>query len=511
MMKRAGFFLCTMSVMALLAGFLIGCGAQNMSGEEETVPAVCEETIAVRQETVPSEQEESNGREKILEADIALYGCSPVTEELSKIPAMENRLYAAWEGRIYYRQYSDEDMEDGALWADFSPVADTGKELMCMEPDGNVTQVGVDYGCDAMFIVHDRLFSQKYVLQEHGGYTTGRYRVYSSRLDGSDVREYDAETVLAVKGERVICQMKEGGLLFLDAQNGQEHILLEKSVTYLDADEEGIFCYYYLKSAKERYDVALCFLDYEGNMQELKRITFEEYADCMTDMNVDVQMFETQIDIPCFWIQGDELYFSAGTYNGTAKAYTGGPIYSMKRDGRSCKIEAVSYEQFFYLYDDGINRSLFYRMPDAGTAHKTKYNGEYVGIEQICLYGEEQELVLRMPYQPFDKPYVHSPVDLEQGPQGDSILLYPDTSGSCYVLLTGLESEKLGIRTHVDGHIVQNLHGIEYLNGKLFFTVTDLTYSEAHSLGWRDGYERGRSACYCKDLNSGEIRMLYEY
>lgn len=507
MMKRAGFFLCTMSVMALLAGFLIGCGAQNISGEEETVPAVCEEATAVRQETVPSEQEESNGREKILEADIALYGCSPVTEELSKIPAMENRLYAAWEGRIYYRQYSDEDMEDGALWADFRPVADTGKELMCMEPDGSVTQVGVDYGCDAMFIVHDRLFSQKYVLQDDGC-TTGSYRVYSSRLDGSDVREYDAISVLAVKGGRVICQMKEGGLLFLDAQTGQEHILTEKTVTYLDADEEGIFCYYYLKSAKERYDVALCFLDYEGNLQELKRITWEEYTDCM---DMDMLMFESQIDIPCFWMHGEDLYFSAGTYNGNAHVYSGGLIYSMKKDGRSCKIETVSHDRFFYLYDDGINRSLFCRMRDADAAHKVNYNGEYVGIEQICLYGEEQELVLRRPLWPYDKPYVRSPVDSEQGPQGDSILLYPDTSGSCYVLLTGLESEKLGIRIHVDGHIMQKLSGIEYLNGKLFFTVTDLTYSEKHSIGWRDGYERGRSACYCKDLESGEIRLLYEY
>lgn len=183
----------------------------------------------------------------------------------------------------------------------------------------------------------------------------------------------------------------------------------------------------------------------------------------------------------------------------------------MKKDGRSCKIEAVSYDRFFYLYDDGINKSLFCRMRDDDAAHKVNYNGEYVGIEQICLYGEEQELVLRRPLWPYDKPYVCSPVDSEQEPQGDSILLYPDTSGSCYVLLTGLESEKLGIRIHVDGHIMQKLSGIEYLNGKLFFTVTDLTYSEKHSIGWRDGYERGRSACYCKDLESGEIRLLYEY
>ena len=62
------------------------------------------------------------------------YGCSPVSEELSALPAMENRVYAEWEGKIYYRQYSDEE--------------GTAKELMCMEPDGSVTQAGVDDGCD---------------------------------------------------------------------------------------------------------------------------------------------------------------------------------------------------------------------------------------------------------------------------------------------------------------------------------------------------------------------------
>lgn len=130
------------------------------------------------------------------------------------------------------------------------------------------------------------------------------------------------------------------------------------------------------------------------------------------------------------------------------------------------------------------------------------------GMQPIVLRGEVVDgIVPRDADQTFyDRPdgYVS-----ENG--ADEILFYPDTSGICYVLLTSEESGELGIRTQVDGHIVQQITDIEYLGGKLFFTVTDLTYSEEYSLGWRDGYERGRSVCYCKDIESGEIHALYEY
>ena len=40
---------------------------------------------------------------------------APVSYDLTNLPPMENEMYAEWEGNIYYRQYSDEDMEDGGL------------------------------------------------------------------------------------------------------------------------------------------------------------------------------------------------------------------------------------------------------------------------------------------------------------------------------------------------------------------------------------------------------------
>lgn len=76
-----------------------------------------------------------------------LYDFGPVTYDLAAIPDMENRLYAEWNGNIYFRQYSDEDIEKGALWAGFGDIPDTVKELMCLTPDGELTQVGTDYGC----------------------------------------------------------------------------------------------------------------------------------------------------------------------------------------------------------------------------------------------------------------------------------------------------------------------------------------------------------------------------
>ncbi len=106
-----------------------------------------------------------NRTEKTLKTDDVQYNFGPISYDLTNLPPMKNKLYAVWEGRIYYRQYSDEDMEEGGLWGDFSPIAGTEKELMCMERDGSVTQVGVDYGYDGMYIVEGRIYSQKWKRQ----------------------------------------------------------------------------------------------------------------------------------------------------------------------------------------------------------------------------------------------------------------------------------------------------------------------------------------------------------
>lgn len=447
---------------------------------------------------------DSDHEKKPQEIDDVQYNFGPVSYDLANLAPMENKLYAKWEGRIYYRQYSDEDMEEGGLWGHFSPIAGTEKELMCMERDGSVTQVGVDYGCDGMYIVEGRIYSQKWKIEG----TSEVSVVYSCALDGSDVIEYASEKrILDVAENRIICSLGWNGISWIDAKNGREHILVpdksRQTASYLDATEEEVFFYRLMENEEtESYDLHLYSVDYQGNEKKLMTATMQEYMDYMGE---EIEYIApSPLLIPFFQILGDELYFSVGTTNGTAHIYSGGLIYNMRKDGSRCKVLSTSCYEYFYLYDDRKSRSLYCTPCE----EKSDYVPGEVNVRQIRLSGKMQEDII--PWEGFtayDEPRV---LYLYENLR-DSIVIYPDTSGTCYVLLTVEESEELAIATNKDSRTVQQVEEIEYLDGKLFFTVTDLTYSTHYSIGWRDGYERGRSVCYCKDLVSGEICLLYEY
>lgn len=492
--------------LCALLGF-VGCKPDQPDPQSENQPKQDEETVSGAETEVSDAEAEAPHAESG-----TVYALTPVTYDLSALPAMKNRLYALWEGAIYFRQYSDEDWVDGALWADFEPSAANQKALMCMKPDGELVQVGEDYGCGALLIVEGRLYSQRCLGGEE-------YVVYSCALDGSDVKDYDSAEVLEERNGRIICRTAASGLSYIDARTGQEHVLVDREAWYLDATEEEIFFYGYQenegyqesgsgqegpsdqedRSNQENgetgaQELTLYSVDYEGTVRTLKMLTRGEYLEYMGDE----LWYQYPMDIPYFKRLGDRLYFSAGSYNGNAHMYSGGPIYSMWRDGSGCRVEVPSANAFFYLYDDGGNRALYYQ------TNRGLSGSEDTGMRQALLDGEVPgDVTIPPPYDRYDKPYVEGGTS--------SVLFYPDTSGVCYVLLTAQESGALGIVTHVDGRWVQKIDAIEYLGGRLFFTVTDLTYNREKSIGWRDYYDRGRSVCYCKELESGEIRQVYEY
>ena len=526
--KCAG--LATTTFLMLSIG-LVGCGANisdNAIGEQNTTVDTATEEVAQESSPDPEEQEVLPGLENdsikqdaqedsvvsemrpeaeiggtTIEEGAELYDFSPVSFNLSEIPAMENKLYAEWDGNIYFRQYSDEDIDKGALWANFGDIPDTMKELMCLTPDGELTQVGTDCGCGAMYIVNGRLYSQcrKYTDPDNKEESAWHYIVYSCGLDGSDIKEYASSRVMAVRGGNIICvgDYEKPGVTIIDGYTGQERILVDETVSYLDATEKEVFFFRQPRVDDESfvYDTVLYSVDYDGRVRELATFTVEECAELIGE---DPE-YMSSIQIPYFKIWGDDIYLSAGWYAGTGNMYQGGAIYSMKKDGSDRKIEAISYDEMFYLYDDGANKALLCSMIDEESG-KVAENGKMM---PISLIGQApQNIFLRPAYgYPYDEPYVHGSTN--------SVLFYPDTSGICYVLLTAQDREELSIEAYVDGSFNQDIKDIEYLDGKLFFTVTDLTYNPEESIGWRDGYDRGRTACYCKDMKNGEIRLLYEY
>lgn len=444
-----------------------------------------------------------------------IYDFGPVSYDLSALPAMENKLYAEWDGNIYFRRYSDEDIGERGLAGDFGDIPDTEKELMCLAPDGELTQVGTDYGCGAMYIVDGRLYSQRYTKLKSEEYDVVDTVVYSCKLDGSDVREYDASEILAVRRSKVICEMPRyesvrkvrgigtGGLLLIDAQTGREKILVDAKTppllpNFIDATDEEIFYYAYVTTDREEvYDAALYSTDYEGHVRELTTVTNKEYVD---SRQIDSELMELMegdfelripIEISCFKILGDDIYFCAGTYG--VRYFLGGPIYSMKKDGSERKALTFSDDEYFYLYDDGVNRVLYCSPRDED------YSGN---MTPLVLAGEvPQDIVLDGFLTPYEEPGVHILTD--------TVLFYPDTSGICYVLLNDQDSRELSVDVFEDGSYKQKIKDIEYVGGKIFFTVTDLITDDP-DLIWSSGYLRGRTACYCKDMESGEIRLLYE-
>ena len=521
----------------LLALGLTGCGADNADSaldiQGTIVDAVAEE--ATKESSQNREEQETSAETETSEAFTEeiddIYDFGPVSYDLSDLPAMENKLYAEWNGNIYFRQYSDEDIEKGALWANFDDILNTEKELMCLTPDGELTQVGTDYGHGTMFIASGRLYSQRYIKRKNSaGDDSYDSMVYSCELDGTDVIEYSSNEVLARRGDWIICETWNAdmeGITVINAQTGQERVLVDAQTSYsfphfLGATEEEIF-YYTHRGTHDDFDrgnsgadedLVLSSVDYEGNICELATVACEEYLEYGREAGGEFGFpMDTAIYIRYFKILGDDIYFSAGADNGSAQMYSGGPIFSMKKDGSERKVEALSYDDIFYLYDDGINRALLCSTIDEKSG-KVAENGR---ILPISLIGQApQNITLRPAYGcPYDEPYVYSstaydPLYHTVYPD-TSVLIYPDTSGICYVLLTEQDCEELSIDAYVDGHFSQDIKDVEYLDGKLFFTVTDLTYSLEDSIGWRDGYLRGRTACYCKDLESGEIRLLYEY
>lgn len=488
-------------IFLLLASSLIGCGASDAgnivlgqtvveqeASVDETTENAQESAQGTQEELVTTETEADSETSAITTEDRPdLYSIGPVSYDLLKLPAMENEYYAEWEDNIYFRQYSDEDMSDGALWASFIEIADSEKELMCLAPDGELTQVGTDHGYGSMYIVGGRIYSQKHDEREDGWSD----RVYSCEFDGSDPREYDSAEILAVRGDKIICHGTGWGpgLTIIDAKTDEEHILTDSSehtweqAWYLGATEEGI--YYYRIFIQERdgedtiCDTVLYSVDYEGTVRELTTLTHERLA----------------LSINCFKILEDSLYFSAGFYDGSAIVYQGGSIYSVKKDGSGLKEEVHARDEYFYLYDDGMNRVLYCNPSDE--------RGGLAEVVPIVLKGEVPKGITLYGVGSYDKPFAHASVG--------SLLVYPDNSGICYSLLTGKERSEITGLDYVPDGFTQSVSNIEYLDGKLFFTIVDGIHNPDKNIGWRDYYDRGRSACYCKDLESGEIRLLYEY
>lgn len=369
------------------------------------------------------------------------------------IPAMNNEYYTQWDGNIYFRQYSDKSMDEGALFANYSPNHDENvpKDIMCMDSDGNITKVGKDYGRDVIFILNEKIYS------------TGRFSdetvIYSSDLTGENINTYEnLFDIYDTYNDIIICQTKKWGIAVIDSKTGKEKTLVEyedEHISYLGCDDKYI--YYYLNQSNE--ELLLYKMTYDGDSTLLTKIIIES--------------INPAYYIPDFQIVDDYLFFNVGYDDGSGSYYQGGNIYQLKKDGTE---KEVIYKQYFQEYNDP---SFYVYKTNSG-----HYEIKERSSQGIC----------------------------QMDDNGD-IYIYPDETNIKYILLTKNEYYTLGHGNQdtMEDKKIWTIDNMEYINGKFFFTIHIGIYNDEESIGWRDYYTRLESYDYCKDLSTQEITLLNQY
>ncbi len=90
--------------------------------------------------------------------------------------------------------------------------------------------------------------------------------------------------------------------------------------------------------------MTLYAVDYAGSISTLRMFPREEYIDIGTYDRI----YQYPLTAQHLKIVEDTLYFTVGSHNGNAYVYSGGPIYSMKRDGSDCRMEQSGSEDQRY-------------------------------------------------------------------------------------------------------------------------------------------------------------------
>lgn len=437
--------------------------------------------------------------------------------DINALPTMENQYYAKWDGKIYFRQYNAESFVDGELWAEYDYVSKplVAKDLMCMDAQGEVTKVGIDYGYGPLYVIDadgsgPRIYST--LLDEDGC-----YKIYSCDLEGNDLTYLHSDEMYLT-----LCGRYEDKIAFLSGYYDMGCIDLGAGAhisylgdfykeEYLGMNEDGV--YYVGHQYTDEADFYICEGNYDGETKVLAEFQIQDIVpDDMLDECIDEEgnllYFATSYEMTDADVVGNKIYFILEGYAGTGHFPQGGALFLLDMDTKDCKLVSKMFEvtKFSVVEQDG-NTWIYY--PWAGHV-----DGEYkVWTECFILEGDSEILA---------PTGVDARYDIREVTQnyysngGYDVYTTVDASGYNYVLLTEEEIDSLGIDNpsiygETNGDVEWNLVRAEYVDDKFFFSVEISDRDTEQNIGWRDYYVRRITYDYCKDLTNGEITLLHSY
>lgn len=423
--------------------------------------------------------------------------------------------YAYCDGKIYCRRYHEDSFEEGGLWGNYAPVPDTEKEIVCIDQEGAATELFKDRGCGDLYLIGKRF----YMTECRGLGSDEEYEIYSVDMEGNDRVDYGIGEIKAVDEKRnsLILEIQEGedgrvsDYRVLDCDSGtcvslfsfsEEDNPEEQGHWSFEAYQDG---WVYVSCLKwEWSDVregtgktVLYAVSTEGIWQEVITVTSEETA-----------FIE---DIVHLEVLDDRLFFTYGGYHGTMQAYQGGRLVTVKRDGTDYRSvqgpgtnEAYPSDIFYLIRDEG-RILVYYPNPcvvKRGDNDYERYEVTVWDIDTGTLY--PSAFPAYSVYNKWNGIYINS--------WEKSVLMLPEHTGRIVKITENLEDciEVLSDETTGEKRTPHFEH-LYYKNGYLYFNVEYRRWSEADSVGWRDGYRRVRTQVYRLKLGEEKAALLYDY
>lgn len=347
-------------------------------------------------------------------------------------PTYANETYA-WE-------YTKNSLKTAALFANYDYVTCDANQLVKTDANGKRTVIYQGNGYGNLWIVNERMY-----LYRNNSKENKERELFSLNMQGKDEHAYGDYEVHAVYDKYLVLTNSEETEIHVMDTETEDIQLLEADAQYLYTDDDTVYFTEQPKDTDEHIVLASVKLDATERCR-LADVRKE-------DVNQIIQT-SANLYINCVQAVQDTVYFSCGTYGGSASVYQGGVLAKVKKDGSNFKVLGEAPINFT-VYETG----------------------------EIMKYGR-----------------INEPFQDDNG----NIWIYRNNAREKLIV----NGEDYYRRSTVDEYV--DIRNVDVQKDVVYFSVNYSVPDESVSIGWRTGYRLQSSVYYRKNLKTGISEKLYE-
>lgn len=347
-------------------------------------------------------------------------------------PTYANETYA-WE-------YTKNSLKTAALFANYDYVTCDANQLVKTDANGKRTVIYQGNGYGNLWIVNERMY-----LYRNNSKENKERELFSLNMQGKDEHAYGDYEVHAVHDKYLVLTNSEETEIHVMDTETEDILLLETDAQYLYTDDDTVYFTEHPKDTDEHIVLASVKLDATERCR-LADVRKE-------DVNQIIQT-STNLYINCVQVVKDKVYFSCGTYGGSASVYQGGVLAKVKKYGSNFKVLGEAPINFT-VYETG----------------------------EIMKYGR-----------------INKPFQDDNG----NIWIYRNNAREKLIV----NGEDYYRRSTVDEYV--DIRNVDVQKDVVYFSVNYSVPDESVSIGWRTGYRLQSSVYYRKNLKTGISEKLYE-